>query len=150
MKPALQVVFTLLDCHENILGEDSVDLRACACPTRDALAVNSNTSCCGNYKLASNGGIGQSIRQKLKSSAGNCCDNGVHIVMPMTVAGSKHHHRVRRMKRKSSHHKQQLSLQSLVQQVQQVKGLDKDDVIDDKAGLYKFTVQYCYCTCTVM
>lgn len=47
------------------------------------------------------------------------------------------------MKRKS-HHKQQqqhqLSLESLVQQVQQMKGLDKDDVIDDKAGLYKFTV----------
>ena len=50
------------------------------------------------------------------------------------------------MKRKPSNRRQQqLSLGSLVQQVQQMKGLDKDDVVDDKAGLYKFTVQnYCF------
>ena len=67
------------------------------------MAVSSNTSCHGNNKIDSNDGTSQSIRQKLKSSAGNCCDDDVHIVMLMTVAGSKHHHRVHRMKRKSHH-----------------------------------------------
>lgn len=80
MKPALQVVFTLLDCHGNILGEDTVDLRACACPTRDAPVVSSNSSCRGNNKVASSGSTSQSIRQKLKSSAGDYCDDVVHIV----------------------------------------------------------------------
>lgn len=81
VKPALQVVFTLLDRHGNILGEDTVDFRACACPTRDAPAVSSNISCRGNSKMTSNGGNSQPsnmIRQKLKASTGNCFDDSVN------------------------------------------------------------------------
>lgn len=43
VKPGLQVLFTLLDPNQIIIGEDSVDLRVCACPTRDAPSNNART-----------------------------------------------------------------------------------------------------------
>ena len=45
VKPGLQVLFTLVDANGTIVGEDSVDLRVCACPTRDAPV---NHSCHSN------------------------------------------------------------------------------------------------------
>jgi len=38
---------------------------------------------------------------------------------------------------------QKRSLESIVQHVQQMQCLDKDDVVDERAGLYKFTVCSC-------
>lgn len=96
----------------------------CACPTRDAPTVN---SCHGNNHIvtSSSSNTRCTSRQKLKG----------------TAAGSIRHRRgIRRAKKKSSHHKQQQSLESLVNTVQQMKGLDKDDTVDERNGLYKFTV----------
>ena len=45
VKPGLQVLFTLVDANQIIIGEDSIDLRVCACPTRDAPV---NYSCHSN------------------------------------------------------------------------------------------------------
>ena len=36
IKPGLQILFTLMDENGTVFGEDSIDLRVCACPTRDA------------------------------------------------------------------------------------------------------------------
>ena len=64
----------------------------------------------------------------------------------LTVAGVKHHSRTHKMK-KSHHHKQhhqhQQSLESVVKKVQQMEQLDRDDIIDERRGLYKFTVSGC-------
>ena len=61
------------------------------------------------------------------------------IGCPATV-GTKHCRVHRMKKKKSTHHQQKRSLQSLVKQVQEVEKLDKDDTVDEKAGVYKFTV----------
>lgn len=66
VKPALQVLFTLLDSNGSILGEDSIDFRACACPTRDAPTVNSSNRCRGsNHSNV----VSSSSSKKLKASA---------------------------------------------------------------------------------
>ena len=36
VKPGLQVLFSLVDSGGTVLGEDTVNLRVCACPARDA------------------------------------------------------------------------------------------------------------------
>lgn len=70
------------------------------------------------------------------------------VIKSSTITGSIHRRRgIHRAKKKSSHHKQQQSLESLVNTVQQMKGLDKDDTVDERNGLYKFTV--CHCNSTV-
>ena len=58
----------------------------------------------------------------------------------IAIAGIKHH----RNRKRSNHHKkqQQLSLESLVKQVQETDELNKEDIVDEKAGLFKFTVCY--------
>lgn len=48
--------------------------------------------------------------------------------------------RIRHSKQQQQQQKQ--SLESLVQHVQKMECLDKDDVVDERAGLYKFTVCY--------
>lgn len=42
VKPGLRALFTLLDANDYVLGEDTVDIRVCACPLRDA---PKNSSC---------------------------------------------------------------------------------------------------------
>ena len=36
VKPGLQILFSLIDPAGTHIGEDTVDLRVCACPARDA------------------------------------------------------------------------------------------------------------------
>lgn len=77
MKPGLQALFTLLDAKGNVLGEDLVDFRVCACPTRDAPIANNNSTCrSSNHRLSSmasgnssSGRHGNLIRQKSKAPA---------------------------------------------------------------------------------
>ena len=63
------------------------------------------------------------------------------LIACLTVTGIKHH----RNRKRSNHHKKhpRQSLASLVKEVQSNEGLDKNDVVDEKAGLFKFTV-CCY------
>ena len=69
-------------------------------------------------------------------------DHGNVDRMHSIVTDTKH----RRHRKRSNHKKQQQqSLESLVKQVQQTKGLNKDDTVDERAGLYKFTVCCCCC-----
>jgi len=52
VKPGLRALFTLLDSNGHVLGEDSVDIRVCACPTRDAHATSNNSSCHSKSQLS--------------------------------------------------------------------------------------------------
>ena len=62
----------------------------------------------------------------------------------LIVAGIKHHGRTHKVKKSHNHKQRQQSLESVVKKVQQMEQLDRDDVVDERRGLYKFTVSgYC-------
>lgn len=65
----------------------------------------------------------------------------IMLIACLAVVGIKHH----RNRKRSSHHKKQQrqSLESLVKQAEINQGLNKDDEVNERAGLFKFTV-CCY------